>query len=77
MELDEYVDSLMKHESKIVWYDQRDFRMKTDIKKDKSLWFDQSDKCFELALGIQTCVKVVPQITMFKTLQYCWCAWTL
>ena len=32
--------------------------MKTDIKinkKDKSLRFDQSDKCFELVLGIKTC----------------------
>ena len=32
VDLDEYVYSLMKHESEIVWYDQRDFRMKTDIK---------------------------------------------
>ena len=38
-----------------------------DIKltrEDKSLRFDQSDKCFELVLGIKTCVKVVPQIAM-------------
>ena len=32
MDLDEYVYSLMKHESEIVPCDQRDFRMKTDIR---------------------------------------------
>ena len=32
VDLDEYVYSLMKHKSKIIWYDQKDFRMKTNIK---------------------------------------------
>ena len=32
VDLDEYVYSLMKHESEIIWSDQRDFRTKTGIK---------------------------------------------
>ena len=45
---------------------KRDFRVKMDIKltrEDKSLRFDQSDKCFELSWAYRL-VKVVSQIAM-------------
>ena len=52
VDLDEYLYSLMKHESEIIWYDQMGFQTGIKInKKDKSLRFNQSDRCFWVSLG--------------------------